>query len=84
MNATKTMAADTGLRELDDLEIDLVSGGDDAKNVCRAAGVGSIVVGAAGVGLAFSAAGPVGFAVGFGLGMGGIFLGSAGLATCEV
>lgn len=72
----------SGIQELSFEEIEVIDGGASARDVIDYGTAGaSIVGGAIGVGLAFSAGGPVGFMVGFGLGMAGVFGGSAALAS---
>ncbi len=76
------LAPMVGIQELNFDEIGLVDGAGRARDIIDyGTAAAGIVGGAVSVGLAFSAGGPVGFAVGFGLGMVGVFGGSAALAS---
>lgn len=73
----RKVTSNNGLRELSIDEIQSVVGGSTAG--C-ALGWGGMAASAVGVGMALSAAGPVGFMAGFGLGMFGVFSGAWGVA----
>lgn len=78
----ETSVPANGIQEMSFDEIELVDGGKiNARDIGIWSGVGGAVASAAGIGLALSAAGPVGFAVGFGLGITGVFLSSAGIGA---
>ena len=82
MDHNTVSAPDGGIQELSFDEIQLVNGARRARDIIDyGTAAAGIVGGAIGVGMAFSAAGPVGFAFGFGLGVIGIFGGSAALGS---